>query len=293
MSTNIKPIKINTSTNAASTFLDRAYKISAQQRIGLELFGVMNDVATIACQFVQDDPNTDETVVLVLSGASALRCTLYKELVTGTEVYVQQVLFNEGVFPENEDLATGKVTWRLPIVSATLEAFLGTDSFVDIFIEFTWVDECGANQTLGQMPFRVKVEGDTGAIGSPPPSLPTYMDSVTALATFVLLSSYLNPVTIAVDTVLTDVPGLQVYFIDTDGGPVLITLPPSASSDARYSPLIMNIGSNTLSIAPDGGAPDSINGSFGTQTIIGQYGAYSMKNDPANNNFFVPNFLIP
>jgi len=79
------------------------------------MFGVINDVVTLAGYFRRDDSITGLTVDIDLSDATALRATLVKSRTLGAEVYVQQVLFNEGIFPENEDLSSGRSTWRLPI----------------------------------------------------------------------------------------------------------------------------------------------------------------------------------
>jgi hypothetical protein len=295
MSNNIKPIELNTSTNVARTFTGQSYKIRSEQRIGEQLFGTMNDVITLTCHFTREDPLTGAVVDVDLTGALALRVNIVKERQLGTEIYVQQTVFNDGVFPDNEDLPTGRVTWLVPIVSASLETFLGSDPFVDIFLEITYLDASGYAQTLGNIPFQVRAEGDPGAAGTPPPTFPTYMDAATALATFVQLVDYLSPTVISGGpTTLTPIKGLQVNLVDSGGGAETINLPESSATDAEYAPLVMNIGANNVDVVPDAtGTPDTINGILGTQTIVSQYGSLRLFNDPANNNWIAPNFVTP
>ena len=283
MSSNIKPIEINTSTNVATTFLDERYKDRAAQQIGLQLFSTVNDVALIACHFVRDDPITGVTVDNDLTGAVALRATLVKERKTGAEVYVQQVVFNSGIYPDNEDLSQGRVTWLLPIISASLVTFLGTDEFVDIFIEFTWLDAAGNAQTLGNMPFRVTPEGDTGAIGTPPPSDPTYITSAIALTTFVKQTDYLEP-TLVTSTpfAIPDTDGIIVLDVDTDtiGSVAVLNLPASAGAFDKMRILVNNLGSTfSADITPDGA--DEINSVNAAISAIGPFKGYDIKNTPA------------
>jgi len=175
---------------------------------------------------------------------------------------------------------------------AAFESALGTNESIEVFLEFTTLTVGDSPQTLAQIGVILFAQIDDGAVGVPAPAT-SYITSTVAVATFVALIDYLVPVTIAIDTLLVSIKGLKVLLVDTSGGPVLITLPKSDTSDAKFSPLIINIGTGVVSVAPDATDPDTINDLAGTQTITTQFGSLRMFNDPANDNWLAPTFVVP
>jgi hypothetical protein len=287
-------IKIDTSSNEAKNFRDVLYKTQTSRRVGKELSVVNGDVALLAMHFQEQDLAGD-IQDMDLTGALALRVSLLEARTTGATVLSFQDVFNQGDLLVNEDLSTGKVTWQLDHPAATLDAVLGVNESVSLWYEFTWLSPSNLPQTLGQVPVKLYAQGDIGAVGSPPPSEPTYMTAATALATFVRLLNYLVPTTISGGpTTLTSIAGLQVNKVDTTGGPETINLPESSVSDADYAPEIINVGTGVVTVVPDAtGTPDTINGIAGSQTINTQYGSLRLFNDPSNNNWIAPISVTP
>jgi hypothetical protein len=289
-------IKIDTSTNVASNFQDETYRKSVNTRIGKELAIVNGDVALLALHF--QTRNLSGTLLdLDMTGALAIRATLVEERVTGSVPLSFTDIYNLGDLPDNENLSEGKVTMRLDHPASAIDPVLGGNEFIGMYYELTWLSPENLPQTLGQIPVKVFAQTDVGAAGAPPPSTPTYMTSATALATFVLLNNYLTPQTIAVgDSPFSPAsqPGIKVLEVDTSGGDVTINLPEVSAADVEYILWIVNLGPNRVFIVPDAtGTADTINGIAGTQTINSQYGDALLIASPANDNWIIPDPLIP
>ena len=120
---------------------------------------------------------------LDLTGATALRAHVKKDrLASDVTTLTFQDAYNGGNATAWESLATGKVTWLVSFATAALTSALGTAAFVDIWLEFSWLDATGAvPQTLAQIPIRLVPQIDTGAAGTPPPSAPTYYTATEVL----------------------------------------------------------------------------------------------------------------
>ncbi len=84
--------------------------------------------------------------------------------------------------------------------------------------------------------------------------------------------------------------GLEKIFVDSDGGNRTITLP-SAATLSKYSPRIINVGSNDVDIVLDG--TDTIDGVIGTQTITGQWEAMILKVNKDGTGWIAINRSIP
>jgi hypothetical protein len=290
-------IKIDTGTNVFTNFLNEEYRTAPSRRIGKELSVVNGDVALLALH-VQERDLTGVLGDLDLTGALAIRVSLIQNRETGSTILSFQDVYNQGDLPTNEDLAEGKVTFRLDHPPVTLDPILvAPKEFEEFFYEITWLSPSDLPQTLAQIPVRIYAQGDIGAAGSPPPSTPVYMTSATALSTFVLLQNYLTPQTIAVgDSPFspTSQPGIKVLEVDTSGGDVTINLPEVSAADVEYILWIINLGANRVFIVPDAsGTADTINGFLGTQTINSQYGEALLIASPANDNWIIPDPLIP
>lgn len=260
-----------------------------------EISMVVGDVVLIAAKFKEIDIGGTTISPVNLTGSLALRASVGNERQTGTTILAFEDVFNDGDIPAFEDLSTGQVTWLLDLPAAVIEPVLGTNEFIETFLEFTVLNADDTPQTLAQIGLIIYSQIDDGAVGVPPPPT-SYMLSSTALATFVLLPDYLNPITISSDTVLVaaSVPsGLQVYFIDTSGGPVTLTLPEASAAPAKFAPIIINTGTGIASVTPDATAPDTINAFVGTQTINTQYGTLRLYNDPTSDNWLAPIIVNP
>lgn len=302
MSTTIQivPFAVNTAANKqfARDFDGNAYKTFPEQRNAIQMECVYGDVILLAGQFTTQDPVGNE-IVLDMTGSPAIRATFAASRLLGADLYSQRVVFNQGFLPEYEDLAAGYVTWDFNTIHPDLEQAL-TDAatagfgYVDIILECTRLTAENLPQTLCQLFIRVHAQADVDAVGTPPPSSPTYMDAATALATFVRLIHYLNPTTVSGGpTALTSVPGIQVTLVDTTGGDETVNLPAASGADPEYVPWIINIGTNRVFVVPDGVAPDNINDINGTQTINTKFGSLFLQTDPANDRYIAPNKLTP
>jgi len=279
----ILQLEVDTTRNEITDFAGQTYR---------EISMVAGDEVLIAAHFTEvtlDGLSQQDTD---LSGALALRASIGRNRQTDTTVLAFEDVFNNADLPTFEDLATGRVSWLLNLDAAAFESALGTNESIEVFLEFTTLTVGDSPQTLAQIGVILFAQIDDGAVGVPAPAT-SYITSTVAVATFVALIDYLVPVTIAIDTLLVSIKGLKVLLVDTSGGPVLITLPKSDTSDAKFSPLIINIGTGVVSVAPDATDPDTINDLAGTQTITTQFGSLRMFNDPANDNWLAPTFVVP
>lgn len=120
---------------------------------------------------------------LDLTGATALRAHVKKDrLASDLTTLTFQDSCNDGHATAWESLAAGKVTWLVSFATAALTSALGTAAYVDIWLEFSWLDATGTiPQTLAQIPIRLVPQIDTGAAGTPPPSAPTYYTAAEVL----------------------------------------------------------------------------------------------------------------
>lgn len=120
---------------------------------------------------------------LDLTGATALRAHVKKDrLASDTTTLTFQDSYNDGNAAAWESLADGKVTWLVSFATAALTSALGAAAYVDIWLEFSWLDATGTiPQTLAQIPIRLVPQIDTGAAGTPPPAAPTYYTATEVL----------------------------------------------------------------------------------------------------------------
>ena len=259
-----------------------------------EISVVNGDVVLIAAQFtgIGLDGASEEDVDF--SGALALRATIGRRRQTGTDILAFQDVFNDGDIPAFENLATGRITWLLFLNPATINEFIGANESLEVFLEFTVLNVDDTPQTLAQIGMVIFSQIDDGAVGVPPPAA-SYITSATALLTFARLIDYLVPETVSGGpTTLTSIKGLKVVLVDTSGGDETINLPESSVSDPEFSPIIFNLGVNKVFVVPDAtGTADTINDILGIQTIVSQYGALRLFNDPTNDNWLAPNFVVP
>lgn len=106
----------------------------------------------------------------------------------------------------------------------------------------------------------------------PTPSVPSdfFLTAPEFDALIVSAEDYLDRLYVAVDTAPAAVDGIQVILVDTTGGPVTLTLEAPGTAPSRYSPIIFNVGTGTLTIA------GTINGIL-DPTIITQYAAMAIS----------------
>lgn len=250
--------------------------------------GVVNGDAVLFVVEFTEQLTVDETPLnLSESGAPlALRCTVDDGRQENATLLTFQDSYNQGHFTEYEVLSAGRVTWLVSFNTAALTAEIGTLDRTSVFLEFTLLDADNLPQTLAQIPILVFAQVDNGAVGTPPPSEPAYMTAATALSTFVLGADYFDSVVISSDTTLVPVSGFKFLLIDTSVNPITITLP-SAAADTKFSPIIVNVGTNTVTVSPHGS--ETINGASGPVTIVSRYAAMEFLSDGAN--YIVPDFV--
>lgn len=279
----ILQLEVDTTRNEITDFAGQTYR---------EISMVAGDEVLIAAHFTEvtlDGLSQQDTD---LSGALALRASIGRNRQTDTTVLAFEDVFNNADLPTFEDLATGRVSWLLNLDAAAFESALGTNESIEVFLEFTTLTVGDSPQTLAQIGVILFAQIDDGAVGVPAPAT-SYITSTVAVATFVALIDYLVPVTIAVDTTLTSIKGLKLVLVDTSGGPVIVTLPKSDLADAKFSPIIINLDTGLMTVRPDITDPDTINDIIGDQTTSVQFGTFRLFNDPANDRYISPDFLIP
>lgn len=109
-------------------------------------------------------------------------------------------------------------------------------------------------------------------------------------ASFVALSGYLERVALSAAGSVVAVNGMQLIVCDTTGGGFTVTLDdpgPDAAPD-RWRPIIINVGTNTLTVDPQ---TAEINGQTGTQTIVTQFAAFDLVHD--GTDFFAADDIKP
>jgi hypothetical protein len=258
-----------------------------------EIASVNGDVVLIAAQLIQQDLN-GATIDQDLTGVLSLRATVGEDRQEGTTVLAFQDVYNTGALPLNEDLSTGKVTWLISLNNPAITTALDTNEFIDVVLEFTILTADNYPQTLAQIPYRIYAQVDNGAVGVPPPSSPTYYTAVeidALVAGCLSPSTYIVPLFLSVDTTLTAIAGIQHIFVDTTAGTVTITLPDAATSDVKWSPVIVNVGTGTLNVATTGG--DTLNNQPSPLPILAQFAAVALFNDPSNARYLSPLMVFP
>ena len=117
------------------------------------------------------------------------------------------------------------------------------------------------------------------------------MTEAELFASFLALSNYLERVELVAAGPVIAIDGVQLILCDTTGGGFTVTLddPGPDAAPARWNPIIINVGSNTLTVDPQTAL---INGIAGTQTIGGGgFGAYSFVHD--GTDFRAADPLLP
>jgi hypothetical protein len=280
----ILAIRHNTTNNITTDFTGQAYR---------EIRSVNGDTVLIAAQFNQQDLNGVE-IPVDLSGVLALRSIVGLDRQEGTTVLAFQDSYNTGQVPSNEDLVNGRVTWLLSLSDPQIIVELDTNEFIDVILEFTILTADNLPQTLGQIAYRIYAQVDNGAVGTPPPYTPDYYTALEIdglIAGCLSPADYISPLYIAVDSVLTAINGIQYIYVDTSGGPINITLPEASAAPAKWSPIIVNTGTNDINIIPSGG--NLINGTAGTLIVATQYAAAQLFSDQVNARYLAPLIVVP
>lgn len=133
---------------------------------------------------------TSTPTALSLAGALGLRCILKSARTSAGTEWSFQDSYNGGNYVACEVLASGYVTWAVSVSSAALTTSLGTSEYTDGYLEFAYLDASNYPQTLIQIPLRVYQQLDTGAVGVPPPTSPTYLTAVEIAAAYVAKATF-------------------------------------------------------------------------------------------------------
>jgi len=255
----ILALRHNSTNKVTTDFTGQQYR---------EICSVNGDTVLIAAQFFQQDLDGTE-IETDLTGVLALRANVGLNRQEGTTLLAFQDVYNNGDLPANEVLANGRVTWLLSLSSAELTTALDTNEFVDVVLEFTALTADNLPQTLAQIGYRVYAQVDDGAVGSPPPSSPTYLDATTALATFVQLPNYIAPTVIVADGPISPVDGIQTFFVDPGGATRVINLPDVTTVPDNFVGRFLVTGTGVMRITPN--LSDTINGTTGAQDFPTQF----------------------
>jgi len=87
---------------------------------------------------------------------------------------------------------------------------------------------------------------------------------------------YISRVDLAADAPVSSVNGLQLIVVDTTGGVVTVTLDAANLAPPKYSPVVINVGTNDVVVEGviNGITDPTIATQFGGMSILNNNGAY-------------------
>ena len=171
--------------------------------------------------------------------------------------------------------------------SALQSATFNSDGYINAYIELSWEDANGKNQTvLPTFPCRIHNEIDQGQTGIGSGAPITYMTSTEIAAAYEKFYANQN---ISTTATLVDIRGMRFVYCNTTGGGFTVTLPATVAA-TPCSFVIMNIGTNTLTINPNS---RNIQGAASNVTIESQYGTMFVTYDSTDATWKVPDFFTP
>lgn len=252
------------------------------------------DVALLCVSFVETIPAAAggtgaETAVDFTAGGApqALRFTADAARTEAATLQTFQDDYNAGLWG-SESLANGRVSWLVDFGASPITATLSTSESASIWGEFSLLTAAGYPQTLAQLKIAVYAQIDNGAVGSPPPSSPTYQTAADALTDYALNPSVTE---LAATGSLTGSARRHLYLLDTGGGAVELTLPALSGVSAAYRPtIILETAGNNLTLTPAGS--DTINGGA-SMVIATQYAGVELIPDKTNTNWIAVTAATP
>lgn len=129
-------------------------------------------LGTTPTDFPLDTPGTPQ----------AVRCRITDARKDSPTEYSFQDAYNGGDFATYENLAEGKFTMLISLNTAAIDgAFTGDAESISAYLELSFTNADGLPQTLLQLPGTIYAELDDGAVGTPPPSSPTYSTAAEVL----------------------------------------------------------------------------------------------------------------
>lgn len=247
-----------------------------------ELSVVNGDTVLFVVEFVEQFGVTEPAVIDLTQpdGAPmALRCTVKNARTASATLLTFQDVFNDGNFVSYEDLTIGRVTWLVDFNQANIDAELGGTSSTSVYIEFSMLTAAGIPQTLAQIPLLIFEQLDDGAVGTPPPSEPTYMTAAAAAAAFVPKTSYVGPRTISASGPITAIDGIEIIYVDTSAANITIDLPAIATW-GRWIPTFIKIAAaNDLALNPNGAEEINDLGAGADITVSGAFASLACVQD--------------
>lgn len=116
------------------------------------------------------------------------------------------------------------------------------------------------------------------------------MTEAELFASFLAKANYIERVDLAVAGSVVAVDGIQLVLCDTTVAGFTITLDDPGPDDApdRWRPIIINVGTNTLTVDPQ---TAEINGQSGTQTIVTKFAALDLVHN--GTDFFTADDIKP
>lgn len=117
----------------------------------------------------------------------------------------------------------------------------------------------------------------------------TYLTAAELEAAFVEKAEYLSRVDLSGAGSVSAVDGTLLVVCDTTGGAFEVDLPEiDADTPTRWNPVIINVGTNTLTVDPQA---STINGQSGTQDLVTQYGGLDLHHD--GSGYYAGNDVTP
>jgi hypothetical protein len=139
---------------------------------------VNGDTILFAFHFQRTNYSTGALEDLNLSAGGAplaLRFTCRATRSPSAATLTFQDTYNQGDLAAFEDLAKGQITFRVSFNDADIDTLLATADSADTWLEITYLSAGSLPQTLYQRRLTIVQQLDNGAVGTPPPTSPTYL----------------------------------------------------------------------------------------------------------------------
>jgi hypothetical protein len=139
---------------------------------------VNGDTILFAFHFQRTNYSTGALEDLNLSAGGAplaLRFTCRATRSPSAATLTFQDTYNQGDLAAFEDLAKGQITFRVSFNDADIDTLLATADSADTWLEVTYLSAGSLPQTLYQRRLTIVQQLDDGAVGTPPPTSPTYL----------------------------------------------------------------------------------------------------------------------
>jgi hypothetical protein len=173
---------------------------------------VNGDTILFAFHFQRANYSTGALEDLNLSAGGAplaLRFTCRATRSPSAATLTFQDTYNQGDLAAFEDLAKGQITFRVSFNDADIDTLLASADSAETWLEVTYLSAGSLPQTLYQRRLTIVQQLDNGAVGTPPPTSPTYLTATEIAAAYVANTLF---------------DAYTMLYADTDNTPAALTI---------------------------------------------------------------------